>query len=50
MKQWGKKRDNLYYLIEFGSLKKKPYDYVFYFNIRFNKMYNNIPRGINPLQ
>jgi hypothetical protein len=23
MKQWGEKRDNLYYLTEFGSLKKK---------------------------
>jgi hypothetical protein len=23
MKQWGEKRDNMYYLTEFGSLKKK---------------------------
>jgi hypothetical protein len=46
----GEKRDNLYYLTEFGSLKKKENEYVVDFNKRFNKLYNKIPRDINPLQ
>jgi hypothetical protein len=50
MKQWGGKRDTLYYLTEFGSLKKKENESIVYFNRRFNKIYKNIPRDINPFQ
>jgi hypothetical protein len=49
MKQWGEKRDSLYYLTKFVSLKKKSIEYFFDFDRRFNKIYNNIPREINPL-
>jgi len=40
----GEKRDNLYYLSEFSSLKKKPNNYIVDINIIFNKLYKNIPR------
>jgi hypothetical protein len=49
MKQWEEKRDNLYYLTKFGSIKKKSNDFFDEFNRRFNKIYNKIPREINPL-
>jgi hypothetical protein len=39
MRQWGEKRDNLYYLTEFGSLKKRANEVVVDFNKRFNKLY-----------
>jgi hypothetical protein len=38
----------MYYMTEFGSLKRKEADYVFDFSKRFNKMYNKIPAEINP--
>jgi hypothetical protein len=50
MKQWGGKRDSLYYLTEFGSLKKRANEPVVDFNRIFNKLYNKIPRDINPSQ
>jgi hypothetical protein len=50
MRQWGEKRDHLYYLTKFGSLKKKVAETVVDFNKRFNKIYNKIPVDIKPSQ
>jgi hypothetical protein len=50
MRQWGEKRDHLYYLTEFGSLKKKENETIVEFNRIFNKLYNNIPIDIKPSQ
>jgi hypothetical protein len=46
----GKERESLHYLTEFGSLKKRYNEPIVDFNRRFNKLYNKIPRDINPLQ
>jgi hypothetical protein len=48
LRQWGDKKYFLYYIIEFGSLKRKEGEYVSDFSKRFNKMYNNIPVEIKP--
>jgi hypothetical protein len=48
LRQWGDKKEFLYYITEFGSLKRKEGDSVFDFSQRFNKMYNKIPPEINP--
>ena len=37
-------------MTEFGSLKRKEGEFVYEFSKRFNKMYNNIPTEINPLE
>eukprot|EP01018_Ginkgo_biloba_P034759 Gb_09446 [translate_table: standard] len=50
MRQWGKKRDHLYYLTEFGALKKKNSESVLDFNKRFNKLYNKIHIDNKPSQ
>ena len=51
MRQWEEKRDHLYYLTEFASLKKKKNgETTSEFNKRFNKIYNKIPWDINTLQ
>jgi hypothetical protein len=50
MRQWSEKRDSLYYLNEFSSLKKRANETVVEFKRRFNNIYNNIPAGINPSQ
>jgi hypothetical protein len=42
--------DILYYLNEFGSLKKRANEIVDDFNRRFNKIYNKIPKDIKPSQ
>jgi len=39
-------RDHLYYLTDFGSLKKKANESVFEFNRIFNNLYNKIPIDI----
>jgi hypothetical protein len=41
-KHWGDKKDFLYYIIEFGSLKRKEGELVYDFSKRLNKMYNKI--------
>jgi len=38
----------MYYMIEFGSLKRKEGESLSDFSKRFNKMYNKIPAEINP--
>ena len=48
LRQWGDKKDFMYYIIEFGSLKKMEGDFVSDFSKRFNKMYNKIPAEIKP--
>jgi hypothetical protein len=50
LRQWGDKKDFMYYMTEFGSLKKKVGDFVSDFSKRFNKMYNKIPTEIKPLE
>jgi hypothetical protein len=42
LRHWGDKKDFLYYITEFGSLKRKEGEFVSYFSKRFNKMYNKI--------
>jgi hypothetical protein len=46
LRQCGDKKDFMYYITEFGSLKIKEGEYVSDFSKRFNKMYNNIPAEI----
>jgi hypothetical protein len=48
LRQWGDKKDFMYYMIEFGSLKRKEGESVSEFSKRFNKMYNRIPAEIKP--
>jgi hypothetical protein len=50
LRQWGDKKDFMYYIIDFGSLKRKEGEYVSDFSKRFNKMYNKIPAEINPTE
>jgi hypothetical protein len=50
LRQWGDKKDFFYYITEFGSLKRKEGESVSDFSQRFNKMYNNIPHEINPIE
>jgi hypothetical protein len=38
----------MYYMAEFGSLKRKEGDFASDFSKRFNKMYNKIPAEIKP--
>jgi hypothetical protein len=48
LRQWGDKKDFMYYMTEFGSLKRKEGDSISDFSKRFNKMYNKIPAEIKP--
>jgi len=48
LRQWGDRKDFMYYMIEFGSLKKMDGESVSEFSKRFNKMYNKIPAEIKP--
>jgi hypothetical protein len=48
LRQWGDKNDFMYYMTEFGSLKRKEGESVSDFSKRFNKMYNKILIEINP--
>jgi hypothetical protein len=50
MRQWGEKRDRIYYLTEFGSSNKKANENVVDFIRRFNNIYNNIPIDMKPSQ
>jgi hypothetical protein len=50
LRHWGDKKDFLYYITEFGSLKRKEGESVSDFSKRFNKMYNKIPTEINPTE
>jgi hypothetical protein len=48
LRQWGDRKDFMYYMTEFGSLKKMEGESVSDFSKRFNKMYNKIPVEIKP--
>jgi hypothetical protein len=48
LRQWGDKKDFMYYMTKFGSLKRKEGESVSDFSKRFNKMYNKIPAEIKP--
>jgi hypothetical protein len=48
LRQWGDRKDYIYYMIEFGSLKKTEGESISDFSKRFNKMYNKIPAEIKP--
>jgi hypothetical protein len=50
LRQWGERKDHLYYLTEFGSLRKKNSETVMEFIQRFNKLYNKIPAEVKPSQ
>jgi hypothetical protein len=50
IKQWGDRRDYLYYITEFGDLRRKSGESVSDFTKRFNKMYNKIPDEIKPTE
>jgi hypothetical protein len=48
LRKWGDRKDFMYYMIEFGSLKKMEGESVSDFSKIFNKMYNKIPAEIKP--
>jgi hypothetical protein len=50
LRHWGDKKYFLYYITEFGSLKKGEGESVSDFSKRFNKMYNKIPAEIKPTE
>ena len=48
MKHWGERRDLLYYISEFGNLKREDGESVSDFIKRFNRMFGKIPTEIKP--
>jgi hypothetical protein len=48
LRQWGDRKDFMYYMTDFGSLKKMEGESISDFSKRFNKMYNKIPAEIKP--
>jgi hypothetical protein len=48
LRQWGDRKDFMYYLTEFGSLNKMDGDSISDFSKIFNKMYNKILTKIMP--
>jgi hypothetical protein len=48
LKHWGDRRDFLYYITEFGNLRKENGESVSDFTKRFNRMYSKIPAEIKP--
>jgi hypothetical protein len=46
IKQWGDRRDYIYYITEFGALKRNNGESISEFNKIFNKMYSRIPDEI----
>jgi hypothetical protein len=48
LKHWGERRDLLYYISEFGNLKRGDGESVSDFIKRFNKMFGKIPAEIKP--
>jgi hypothetical protein len=50
IKKWGDRRDYLYYITEFGALKRKNGESISDFTKRFNKMYGRIPDEIKPTE
>jgi hypothetical protein len=50
LRHWGNKKYFLYYITEFGALKREEGESVSDFSKRFNKMYKNIPTEIKPTE
>jgi hypothetical protein len=50
LRHWGDKKYLLYYITEFGSLKRKEGESISDFSNIFNEMYNKIPTKINPTE
>jgi hypothetical protein len=50
IKQWGDRKDYLYYITEFGALKRKNGESISDFTKRFNKMYGRILDEIKPTE
>jgi hypothetical protein len=50
LRHWGDKKDFLYYITEFGALKRKEGESVSDFSKRFNRMYGKIPLEIKPTE
>ena len=48
LKQWGDKKDLLYYHTEFGNLKRENEESIHDFSKRFNQMYSKIPTKVKP--
>jgi hypothetical protein len=48
LRQWGDRKDFMYYMTEFGSLRKMDGESISNFSKRFNNMYNKIPTEIKP--
>jgi hypothetical protein len=48
LKHWGERRDLLYYISEFGNLKREDGESISDFIKRFNKMFGKIPAEIKP--
>jgi hypothetical protein len=48
LRQWGERKDHLYYLTKFGSLKKKGSETIMEFIHRFDKLYNKISVEVKP--
>ena len=48
--QWGDRKDYLYYLTDFGALKKKTDESLVDFTKRFNKFSQKIPLEVKPLE
>jgi glycosidase len=48
LKQWGDKKDCMYYITKFGALRRKNGESVSDFTKRFNKMYSKILDEIKP--
>ena len=48
LKHWGERRDLLYYITEFGNIRRENGESVSDFTKRFNKMFGKIPVEIKP--
>ena len=48
LKQWGNRKDLLYYHTEFGNLKRENGESLPDFNKTFNRMYSKIPNEVKP--
>jgi hypothetical protein len=48
LKHLGERRDLLYYISEFGNLRRENGELVSYFTKIFNKMFDKIPTEIKP--
>lgn len=48
LKKWGDRKDYLYYITEFGALKRKNGESLVDFTKRFNRVYRKIPLEVKP--